>query len=1157
MKQILHFIFILPLWVSLPSLCSPTSSIPAEHVTRVVELCNLGVAQMDQYTPSEAAETFSKVVELAPNWSVGRLNLGIALLNVQSDASREQAELELRRVIEIEPGDPHAHYSLGVLLTYFGRFEDGKSQFMKVLEIDPRDADTLYQLGSLPTVQPEVARQHLETVLERVPNHESACYRLAILLRRMGEKELGMQYLERFKRLKTSGAGGAVGQAYGEMGRYAEIVRTFGDMPNLSSEQTVPDFMEIARQSGLTFSSPAEAFGPGVAAADVNGDGQLDIFIPDTRGQGNGGLYLNREGRFSALAESGIDSRDGVAGTFADYDADGDMDLYLTRAGRNRLYQNNGQAKFVDVTEASGMQGEPLLSLGAAWADADHDGDLDLFVANYGRFSEDSVFTLGAPNELWRNNGDGTFQNVAPDSGLGDRALPSTGVVLLDIDEDLDLDVFIVNDAYQVDGGGVKQAHTLYLNHRIGRYEEAGARYPELRDAGPAMGCLLGDLNLDGREDLLLLRRDAAPRLFLKRGRDGFKEDAAFAVNMNTVSSVDSGAIGDLDLDGDLDLVLLGAKANGFSGRWLLLNDGEGDFAQRVVLGEGTGERAYRGSVTADFDGDGGLELLTASVGAPPELWRAAVPEGRHWLAVSPIGALPTGGQETGTAESLAVGVGMFVEVKTGRHLQVASIVSSSGYLGSCPPRAHFGLGTAGKVDYVRMIWPDGMLQSEMEVPAGQRWPAVKITRKPSSCPVLFSWDGERFACVTDFLGVGGMGFFIEPGVYAPPDPTENVRIPPEQIAPRDGEYLLRIAEPLEEISYVDELKLLVYDHPGDWEVYPDERFTGSPPFPTGEPLAFAENIFPVAARNTDGDDVLDKVLEVDRTYVEPPVDPRFVGYASDHWLELDFGDRLASLEPGARLVLVLDGWVEYTYSHVNYAAYQAGIELKSPWIEVPDGEGGWRVAMREMGFPAGLPRTMTLDVSKLPLREDGRLRIRSNMEVFWDRIFVAVDVAGVDEAGPGLRETTLECARAEMRYLGYPREYSPDGSPPNLYDYRLLDHGLPMKNMNGRLTRFGDVCELLRETDDRYAILGRGEEIALAFDATSLPTLPEGWARTLVLLSVGYCKDTDLYTAFPHTVEPLPYRAMLNYPPKRPYPRTPENVAYLKKWNTRRVLER
>ncbi|MCZ6795157.1 MAG: CRTAC1 family protein, partial [Planctomycetota bacterium] len=877
--------------------------------------------------------------------------------------------------------------------------------------------------------------------------------------------------------------------------------------------------------------------------ADVDGDGDLDLYIPGVGEDGAGRLYVNEGERLVARDDSdtGIDGRGAVAAYFGDHDGDGDPDLFLTRAGPNRLYRNDGGGRFADVTEASGVAGGAYLSVGAAWVDADHDGDLDLYVANFASVAPAEEST-GAPNQLLQNNGDGTFTDVAATAGVYAGAAPSVAVVFLDVDADRDLDLWVLQHG---------SPNRLFLNDRVGRYRDGAGSYPDLVGAGPGLGALLGDVGGAGAQDLVLLRLEASPRLFLGTQGGRFSEDrGAFGAALGSVGGASSGLLEDLDLDGDLDLVLLGAVAGGRAGHRILMNRGGGRFAPPLPLGAEREAPDARGALAVDLDGDGGLELVVVRAGARPELWRAPAPAGRHWLEVIPAPAgAGAGGSEVSKASTA---VGLEVEVKTGQRLQVAVVRSSSGYLGGRPPRLHFGLGEHGKADYVRLTWPDAVLQSEIEVAANQSWRVPKVIRKPSSCPLLFSWDGERFAFVTDFLGVGGLGFFVEPGSYAPPDPTEDVRIPPGLIAPRDGRYLIRVAEPLEEVSYIDELLLLAYDHPAGQEVYPDERFTATAPFPSGRPVAVREKIFPVRASVTGGGltgrDVTDRLLEIDRRYVEPPADARFIGYADDHSIELDFGERLRGIPAGARLVLVLHGWVEYTYSHVNYAAYQAGLRMRPPAIEVPDGDGGWRVVREDVGFPAGLPRSVVIDVTSLPVR-GGRLRIRTNMQVYWDQVFAAVDVSG-----EALRRHSLRPSMAELRPLGYPQETSPDGREPVVYDYHRLESGVAFKILTGNFTRLGDVRELLDEVDDRFVIIARGEEIALEFDAGSLPELPAGWSRTFVLRADGYSKDMDLYTAFPDTVEPLPFHAMENYPPRKPAPESAARAEYLRDWCTRRI---
>ncbi len=1108
--------------------------ISSEIIDQIIVPFNKGVALMDQFRPSDAVKAFEGVVRIAPYWITGRLNLGIALLNAQSvEDNYERAEKEFRWVISKTNNNPYAYYALGMLLRHLTQFEEAKLQFEKVLDIDPEDADTHYQLGLLEEDQ-LAAREHFEKTLKMIPHHEAACYRLQKLLLEAGEKKQAQKQLQRFRALKTAGVGVFYGMKYGQMGRYAEIVRAFKMPTETFVPSVVPLYKDIAQEAGLTITADgvadwpgvsstnkqASAFGPGIAIEDLEGDGSLSLYITAVGSGGEGALYQYQKETSSFLQaqNTGIDGVKAIGAYFGDYDADGDPDLYLTCVGPNRLYRNDGNAHFTDVTEVTGTAGGDFLSVGAAWADADHDGDLDIYVANFSSLTKN-----GAPNVLWRNNGDGSFSEVAVSSGIDGGNASSVSVVFMDIDDDRDLDIYLIN---------YDSPNRIFLNDRVSQYTDATSLFPELADDGPGLGALVGDLDLNGKEDILLLRGPKSSRLFLQTKRGHFIEDFVFGSMVQNLGGAAGGMLGDVDLDGDLDLILLGEENN------ILMNSG-GHFDSAVAFGKERKVPDSRGAVATDLDGDGSLELIITRIGVRPELWHSSTSEDLHWLEIVPVK----------DGQGLSFGVeptseGLHVEVKSGRILQVASVSGSSGYLSGPPRRLHFGLGKHAKADYVRLSWSDAVFQSELEVAADQLWRVPKVKRKASSCPILFSWNGERFTYVTDFLGGGGVGFFVSPGVYAPPDPTEDIRIPPALIKSNNGRYVLRVAEPLEEVTYLDQLYLKIYDHPGNWEVYPDERFGGSV-VATGRPLAVAEKIFPRSAINDRGENVLDCIRESDRVYVEPPKDPRFMGYAADHWIELDFGDSLKKLK--RPLFLYLYGWVEYTYSHVNYATYQAGIKMRSPFIEVPNEKGGWYVALADMGYPAGLPRMMTLDISSLPIKESGRLRIRSNMEIFWDQIFVGENISG-----DKLNVSTLQPVTAELRFLGYPREYSPDGEDPTLYDYHRVDQGVPFKNMTGDFTVFGDTRDLLKSVDDRFVIMARGEEIALEFDATKLPGLPQGWKRTIFLHTDGYCKDMDLYTAFPNTVKPLPYHKMKNYPPELPVSNMEE---YQSLRNTRRIV--
>ena len=194
----------------------------------------------------------------------------------------------------------------------------------------------------------------------------------------------------------------------------------------------------------------------------------------------------------------------------------------------------------------------------------------------------------------------------------------------------------------------------------------------------------------------------------------------------------------------------------------------------------------------------------------------------------------------------------------------------------------------------------------------------------------------------------------------------------------------------------------------------------------------------------------------------------------------------------------------------------------------------------------------MTLDVTGKVLPTDQRIRISSNMEVYWDRIFMAPIL---EDAGLGVQEASLDSA--DLHLLGYPREYSPDGRGPHLYDYESVDRAIAWKLMEGSYTRYGKVAELLEEADDCYVIMGPGDELTLRFSADAFGPIPKGYRRSFILKTDSFCKDMDLYSAYPDTVEPLPFHSMSNYPygTNESYPDDEKRRQYRQRFNTRRVL--
>ena len=248
--------------------------------------------------------------------------------------------------------------------------------------------------------------------------------------------------------------------------------------------------------------------------------------------------------------------------------------------------------------------------------------------------------------------------------------------------------------------------------------------------------------------------------------------------------------------------------------------------------------------------------------------------------------------------------------------------------------------------------------------------------------------------------------------------------------------------------------------------------------------------------------------------------------------------------------MLLLTGWTDYAFSRDNLAASHSGLAMKLPALQVENGTG-WRTVIEDIGFPAGRPQTVTVDLTGKVPPSAARVRIVTSMKIYWDRILVDVS----DGAAP-VKTTRLEPVTAALSWRGFSKEGSPDGREPYGYDYDIVSADSPWKQLPGRYTREGDVRALLRAVDDRFVIARAGDQIALSFDAASLPPLPAGWTRTFLFYADGFSKEMDLHSSSPDELAPVPFHGMTRYPfaaSERP-PLTPEQIADLDRYHTRIV---
>jgi hypothetical protein len=349
----------------------------------------------------------------------------------------------------------------------------------------------------------------------------------------------------------------------------------------------------------------------------------------------------------------------------------------------------------------------------------------------------------------------------------------------------------------------------------------------------------------------------------------------------------------------------------------------------------------------------------------------------------------------------------------------------------------------------------------------------------------------------------------------------EWYKIGRDQLAAHDGFYDLRITGELWETYYYDSLRLMAVDHPEGTEIFTDERFAVPAVklavTAVGEPQPIA------LAVDDNGHDVTETLRSLDGKYLDTFGRGQYQGVTRDHYVEIDLGDKVPS---DGQLWLIAKGWLHPSDSSINIAMGQGHHDAPRPLsLEVPDGHGGWKVAKENLGFPAGRKKICLIDLSNVFLPgTPHRLRLRTNLEVYWDAIEWAKG-----EPGTTMKITKLDPVTADLHYRGYSIIHQANQSSPEIPDYdHLASTTQVWRDLSGYYTRYGDVRELLAGIDDRYVIMNAGDELSLRFAAPDPP--PAGWVRDYVIAGDGWIKDGDYNSTYSQTVLPYPYHARKEY---------------------------
>ena len=724
----------------------PEAAAQASALTGAIRENNLGVALMTHREFEAALGKFQTACIMNPQSDTGCLNAGIALLNMQryDDALRL-----LAKSAERDPRNPGAWFNLALAEQSTGRTYAALEDFQQVAALDPDDAATQYVIGQLhfQAGQYDRAAAAFQAALRLDPLHPSAEAGWAQAAEKLGDSAAAKIHLERSRYLLEHRLGRPIRPAYGEQGKYSlaqEIVE-----PPAPAPPAIPvHFIDITAVSGLvprpapkaaasartragkrggsrtppaSASKPENAepqtlasfLGSGACVFDYDGDGRPDIFLADADGKGHAALYRNLgHGKFAdATKAAKLEFHgEGIGCAVADYDNDGHPDLAVGSTDGLALFHNEGHGTFQDVTDAAAIRSHGLV-LGMTFIDYDGDGDLDLYVTRSSNSPLDnpeqpfSPPTEAAPggNILWRSAGGGQFMDWTKEMGLGGDA-SSVAAIGTDLNNDRAIDLVVT---------GARKSPANFLNTREGPFRAVSPWEGDM--PGPTAGAVALDFDRNGWMDLAFTHW-AAPGLSLWRNVAGKSFERIPLADSGWVRGFGVAAV-DYDNDGWIDLIAVGETAAG-QGRMLLLrNEGPNDAGQigfrdvthetgldKIVL------RHPRCVVAFDFDGDGSPGLLITQNHLPPVLLKNVGGNKNHWLQLA----------ATGDADS-KTGIGTRIEILSGAQKQTGEIPGASGYLGQGPAEVHAGLGRESQADVVRLLWLTGVLQDEVELPAGAR----------------------------------------------------------------------------------------------------------------------------------------------------------------------------------------------------------------------------------------------------------------------------------------------------------------------------------------------------------------------------------------------------------------------------------------------------
>ncbi len=1108
--------------------CRPGSTLPTKSSPQYNELVRtfyIGLAALEVGHDVQADAKLAQFTQLAPAEPAGWANWGLLALRQRNyDAASER----LRKALDLDDKNSQIYYLLGLLESSRGNTEDAIAALRKSVELDGHNLIALYKLGEEVERQgnPESPKQFqsiIQDILTAKPDNLAALVELSRIAAKRGDNatlrttvaKIGLrssawpaEVREQVAALETATNSGDNAAAATRtsflrnvLARVPEYRRDLAAIKPPPGEEAIPFTHFLKLESPVFTTAPADTtlkFKPEpVAALDsglsswtgaisLSGEGAPVIATAGTRE-----VRLASGAKLPFPAKSKPPSSDSILPV--DFNYDFKTDLVLAGESGVRFFRQDSPSAFTDVTSETKLPPATLdRAYQKAWsADIEADGDLDIVLG-----------AVEGPTTVLRNNGDGTFTEIQPFGNVS----AIQGFAWADLDADGDPDAAVIDHS---------SALHVFSNERQGQFTERSILNTDDR----ALAINVMDVDNDGVFDLLVVDENGSVLRYSDKDRtDWVRAQIAKIPDLPGSPFVHRDPvnlkIADLDNNGGLDLIVMSALqvdsnvacTSNCNGVWL--NDGNGKFDP--LPGALSDDRVFD---IADVNNDGRLDLLGLSKDFRPLQEINQATKNYHWQIVRPRAAKAVGDQRINS-----FGIGGEMEIRSGLLVQKQPISS---------PLLHFGLGDQATTDVIRVTWPNGSVRADFEIKADQE--IVTEQRLKGSCPFLFAYNGKQMEFVKDAVPwSSAIGLRINTLGTARVEATEEwYKVSRDQLVPHDGYYDIRITAELWETYYYDHLSLMVVDHRQGTDIFVDERFV----IPAAKLEVTTVSTPHKIARAVDDKrkDVTGLVSTLDGNYLDTFEKGNYQGVGRDHYVEVDLGDDAPATGP---LWLIANGWMHPTDSSINVAISQGQLEQAKPLsLEIPDGRGGWEVVRPNMGFPAGRKKICLFDLTNV--FKSGiprRLRLRTNLEVYWDSLEWAVGIPNAE-----LKTTRLNPDVADLHHRGYSVINQRNDSSPEIPDYNRLSGSKQIwRDLIGYYTRFGDVRELLLRADDRYVIMNAGDEMSFRFAEQSAP--PAGWVRDYVIIGDGWIKDGDYNSTFSKTVLPLPYHAKNQYttPPTR-----------------------